>query len=134
MPKPKRSAGEKKKSPAEKKAKPSSVKKTDGKESTSPQVAEVVVEQPLVDKTGGKTVTETTSVVASSETVSLSEEQKALFKSLSSRATSTPFPTNEEIISTYVGKEGYGLFIAVLVLGAFFYRFTKKLNIVSYKK
>ncbi|MDB4528550.1 hypothetical protein N9193_01420 [Pseudomonadales bacterium] len=45
-----------------------------------------------------------------------------------------PFPTNEEIISTYVGKEGYGLFIAVLVLGAFFYRFTKKLNIVSYKK
>jgi len=66
-----------KKGTREKKAKSPSVSKTDGKESTSAQVAEVVVEQPLVIATGGKTVLETTSVVASSETVSCTEEQKA---------------------------------------------------------
>ena len=78
------------------KTKPSSVKKTDGKESTSALGAEVVVEQPLVDKTGGETETETTSVVASSEIVPLSEEQKSVVESLNSRITTTSFPTNGE--------------------------------------
>lgn len=40
-------------------------------------------------------------------------------------------PTNEEIISVYVGKDGANLFIATLLLGLFFYRYTKKLNIVK---
>ena len=44
-----------------------------------------------------------------------------------------PVPTNEEIISAYVGKEGLGFFIGTLILGAFFYRYTKKLNIVKSK-
>ncbi|MDH5389192.1 MAG: hypothetical protein OEY06_12200 [Gammaproteobacteria bacterium] len=44
-----------------------------------------------------------------------------------------PFPSNEQIISTYTGKDGYGFFIATLILGAFFYRYTKKLNIVKSK-
>ena len=65
-----------KKSPGGSKSNPSSVKKTDGKESTSALGAEVVVEQPLVDKTGGETESETTSVVASNKRVPLSEEQK----------------------------------------------------------
>ena len=59
-----------KKSTGEKKVKSPSASKTDGKESTSAQAAEVVVEQPLVIATGGKTVTETTGAVASGEIAS----------------------------------------------------------------
>ena len=78
------------------KTKPSPVKKTDGKESTSALGAEVVVEQPPVDKTGGKTESESTRVVASSKRVPLSEEQKSVIESITSRTTTTSFPTNEE--------------------------------------
>ena len=60
------------------KGKSPSVSKTDGKESTSAQVADVVVEQPLVIATGGKTVIETTGAVASGEIVSSKEKQTAL--------------------------------------------------------
>ena len=44
-----------------------------------------------------------------------------------------PAPTNEEIISSYVRKNGSGLFISILLLGLFLYRYTKKLNIVKSK-
>ena len=61
--------------PGGSKAKPSPVKKTDGKESTSALGAEVVVEQPPVDKTGGETESESTRVVASSKRVPLNGER-----------------------------------------------------------
>ena len=84
------------------KTKPSPVKKTDGKESTSALGAEVVVEQPPVDKTGGETESETTRVVASNECVPLSEEQKSVMKSIADRTTTTSFITNK------VGVTGNG--------------------------
>ena len=64
----------KKKNTGGKRVKSPSVSKTDGKESTSAPVADVVVEQPLVIATGGKTVTETTGAVASGEIVSSNEK------------------------------------------------------------
>ena len=84
----------KKKSPAKGKVKSPSVSKTDGKESTPAQVADVVVEQPPVTEAGGKPVIETTGDVASSEIVSRSEKQKGLDKALDEIRSKPSSPTN----------------------------------------
>ena len=86
----------KKRSTGGKKAKSPVVSKTNGKESTSALGAEVVVEQPPVDKTGGKTESESTRVVASNKDVPPDVEQQAVLDLIASRTTTISFPTNVE--------------------------------------
>jgi hypothetical protein len=42
-----------------------------------------------------------------------------------------PYPKNEDIIGMYVGSDGTTLFFITLVLAVFFYRYTKKLNLIK---
>ena len=45
-----------------------------------------------------------------------------------------PSGKSKEILEAYVGNDGIFVFVVTLIFGIFFYKYTKKLNIVSRKE